>query len=192
MEKENILEIKYHNISFLLFALLLLFLGIFLSFGLTPGYGYNEIGFYIGPGLLIAGLVMILFWKRVISVFDRDKNTFSYNVWSIIKKGENVTHNLNEIDKVTYSERLRFQSGGRSRSGTNLDRWTEIRMKDGITYLIYRCQSNRPGGVGMLSKSKSRRVAEKVSQFLNLELEVNSFSPADAIGSVMDRFSGKK
>ena len=152
--------------------------GIFmLVHSVMGGIDFSSPQLYFGLGFSILPVLIVVFlWKRLRATFDKGQNTFE-----IISKTPYREHRrdggLNEVLDVIFSEYIfRSRNTGRNGGGysTKVNRKIQVRLQNGEIHTLL----ERQRGYNPFWPNRTKKDAEKVANFLGLELKVDTASEA--------------
>ncbi len=176
------LEVKYYNIKQLILGTIFLVLGGVISYFMILEHSLTSFETLIGLFFAVVGIIVIVLWNKIECYFDKNSNLFEYKSFSFIRGSEDMTHKLDKIEKVIYSERMRRSGKGR----TKLRRVAMVEMENGITYPFHKSS----GRMMNVFRNRTMKKAQEVAEFLDVELDKQGFSPGQAINKITDMIGG--
>jgi hypothetical protein len=126
----GIIIVKNLKIGIIIISVLLIIFGISFLISNFSNFNLNEINSYIGPILIIIGIIIIFNWTLTISTFDKNQNILTIFRRTIRNKYERK-YTLNDIKEINYSEYIgNYNNSGRNRGA----RPSQINTKRRKTY----------------------------------------------------------
>jgi hypothetical protein len=170
----GIIIVKNLKIGIIIISVLLIIFGISFLISNFSNFNLNEINSYIGPILIIIGIIIIFNWTLTISTFDKNQNILTIFRRTIRNKYERK-YTLNDIKEINYSEYIgNYNNSGRNRgarpSQININKIVTINLQNGERHIIYQTS----GRYNPFMYNKTKNNAQVLANFLGLPLTSNT------------------
>ena len=191
----GVLRSKQNNTIGLILGIILTIAGIIVIIMTIPTFDFSKIGSYIGIIITIIGTTILLTWKKITLIINKNENSINIEIKKITKK-EQKKYAITDAKMIQYTEsiyRERNTNTNKTRGiGINtvegtmkVNKTVNLLLNNGEIYNII----NYSGNYNPF-QNKTKTEAQQLADFIGIPLQSNSLG--DTIKEIGTKIFGQK